>query len=73
MTYCEDCDHVWPESRKRQGYYWLCMEHKNLQGMGYVSKTEWVKEEPYLRCKDVNGGACKLFKALRNGQADNGL
>ena len=61
-TYCEDCDYVERESRKKQPYGWLCMRVKRLDGHGYVVRDTWTNGEPYARCKDVNLGACPLFK-----------
>ena len=63
ITFCEFCDHVVENTRKKPGYLRLCVKHPNIwNGYGYVTKTEWDKREPYLRCIDVNGGACLLFE-----------
>lgn len=69
-TYCEDCDLVDAQSRKKAKYYWLCTAHRNLEGMGFVARDEWVNSEPYLRCRDVNGGACPVFQPLRTAEAE---
>lgn len=70
-TLCSECDHVHPESRSRATYMWLCAKHKKLPGYtGFVSGHVWERDEPFLRCRDVNGGACQLFKAKRNSQME---
>lgn len=61
-TYCESCDHV---SRAREGtpsYRWLCLKHPNDAGFGFVTREFWDKDDPYLRCVNVNGGNCPLFE-----------
>jgi hypothetical protein len=72
-TFCEDCEHVHPESRKRDPRYWLCTQHPQIEGMGFVSKDAWTNSEPFLLCRNVNGGACKLYKARRDGQKEIGV
>ena len=71
-TYCRDCDHVDPQSRKQHPRLWLCLMHPCLEGQGFVDPEIWTNGEPYLRCRDVNGGRCMLFKARRDGQKDLG-
>lgn len=68
VTYCRDCDHVEPTSRKGPQWKWLCMECKAIEGHGFVDPDVWTNGEPYLRCKDVNGGYCKLFKPAATRQ-----
>ena len=63
-TYCSSCKNVEPTSRKQHVRRWLCMQHPNLEGMGFVAPTTWAKEEPYLRAHQVNGGLCKLYEPL---------
>lgn len=67
-TFCEDCDHVERESRKKQVFQWLCLQHPCAEKHGFVTRENWTNGEPYLRCKDVNGGICKLFKAKATTQ-----
>jgi hypothetical protein len=64
-TFCHDCEHVSDETRKRSPHGWLCLKHKRLEGQGFVHPDYWSNEEPYLRCKDVNGGLCPLFEKRR--------
>mgnify|MGYP001607881414 CR=1 FL=1 len=61
-TFCRDCEWVVAESRKRSVMQWLCMRHKRLEGQGFVHPEYWAESEPFLRCKDVNGGLCELFE-----------
>ncbi len=72
-TYCEDCDNVITESRKRFPSQWLCSKFPRLDGMGYVAPRKWANDEPFMRCTGINGGQCPLWSPLRNGQRDNGL
>lgn len=66
-TYCEDCEHVL--DKKPAFYRWQCMKHPRLEGNGYVTRK--VREtEPYLFCKDVNGGGCPLFRKEKGNQME---
>ncbi|MNF00184.1 hypothetical protein D3C87_1367430 [compost metagenome] len=67
-TFCTDCEFVVAESRKRSPSGWLCLKHKRLEGQGFVDPKFWSNEEPYLRCKDVNAGACPLFEKRRENE-----
>ena len=65
FTYCEDCKWMHEDSRKSDPRFRLCTKHPNLaEGFGFVSYTKWDKAEPFLRCRDVNGGACPLFERI---------
>lgn len=68
FTYCHDCDNVHPSSRKQPPWSWLCVKHPRKEGFGYVTPFTWDNMEPYLRCKDVNGGACPLFEPKKEGE-----
>lgn len=60
ITYCENCQHVEPSTRKGQPWGWLCMKHKNAFDSPL---SETIRTNPpYLRCKDVNGGLCELYE-----------
>ncbi len=68
-TWCDECDHVHPTSRKLPPWRWLCMKHPRLnEGFGFVTGTSWDNAEPYLKCKDCNAGACPNFKLAESGQ-----
>lgn len=67
-TLCEECDNVHEQSRKLSPRQWLCVAHKRTEGGNFVAPTVWAKREPYLRCIDVNGGACELWKQRREGK-----
>jgi len=64
-TYCQDCDHVEAASRKLTPHLWLCRKHKRVFNDSFVTRTAWVKADPFLRCRDTNAGACPLFEPLR--------
>jgi hypothetical protein len=72
-TFCENCDHVHAESRKRSPQSWVCVKFPRLEGQGFVAPKVWAEMEPYMRCVNINGGACPLWAPQRNGQKDNGL
>ncbi len=61
-TWCQDCAHVYKPLKGSPPWQWLCVKHKRISGMGYVAPDMWVEAEPYLRCVNVNGGACVLFE-----------
>lgn len=69
-TYCCDCDHLHPDSRKQNPHSWLCMKFPRLEGMGFVSPDWWAKNEPYMRCAGINGGLCATYKPRRDGQME---
>ena len=62
-----------PKSREKRPVYWLCLKHRRLEGQGFVAPDLWVSSEPFLRCKDVNGGICELFESLRNAESEAGI
>jgi hypothetical protein len=72
-TFCEDCDNVHSESRRKLPAQWLCTQFPRLEGQGFIAPKVWAEMEPYMRCVNINGGACPLFRRLREGQKDNGL
>lgn len=63
-TYCRDCDNVVEDTRKRMPYQWLCRCFPRVEGGGFVDPEKWVKDEPFMRCTDINGGDCPLFKPI---------
>lgn len=65
VTFCALCEWVDPQSRKQAPHRWLCVRHKRIEGMGFVVPGQWVNAEPYLRCRDVNGGICQLYEPIR--------
>lgn len=70
-TYCAECDHVHPDTRKRLPTQWLCMRFPRVEsGMGFVAPGQWVEMEPYNRCQNVNLGFCPLFQRRREGQLE---
>lgn len=72
-TYCEHCDNVEASSRKRLPSYWLCIKFPRLEGQGFVAPNRWAEMEPYMRCVNINGGACPMWAPLRNGQRELGV
>lgn len=62
ITYCADCDNVHPSTQKGHPARWLCIKFPRLEGFGFVTKDAWEKFEPYMPCKDINGGNCPLYQ-----------
>lgn len=73
MTLCDDCDHVEAGSRKRNPNSWLCLMFPRVIGPGYVSPRTWTEYDPFMRCANINGGKCPMFKRRRDGQMESGL
>lgn len=62
-TYCDECALVHADSRRGPSTGWLCTKHKRLPGYSrFVTGQAWDKDQPFLRCIDVNGGICALFQ-----------
>jgi len=61
ITLCDKCDNV--VDKKANPRYWACIKHIRLLD-GFVSSTARVTN-PYLFCRDVNGGACPLFEDIK--------
>lgn len=62
MTYCDDCCHMRKPAKSAPPWNWFCGRHPRLEGFGWVTKTEWDEAVPFLKCVNVNGGACPLFE-----------
>jgi len=39
----------------------LCMKHPRIAKTDFVAES-YLDGPPYLKCRDVNGGACPLFE-----------
>ena len=59
-TVCENCDNVCIASDNTPSWRWTCLKHPRVHD-GFVSDSKRMTE-PYLYCKDVNGGMCPLYK-----------
>jgi len=64
-TLCRDCKHVRINYKSDPPWRWYCIMHPRLAGWGFVTDT-MLNMPPYLRCHDVNGGACPVFEAGAN-------
>lgn len=60
-TLCEDCTNSHSENAKRKPYRWMCVKFPRLDASNYVTSKERVSE-PYMYCKDINGGHCPLYE-----------
>lgn len=65
-TYCEDCNHVDPVSRKRSPASWVCLKFPRVEGGGFVAPKVWAEAEPHMRCTGINGGLCQMFEPRRD-------
>lgn len=70
LTICSECDHVTSDTRKKSPPQWTCIKHKRMPGGSFVDPDTWVEHEPYLRCVNLNAGACPLWTARRDGQKE---
>lgn len=71
ITYCDDCDHLHPATRNLHPDRWMCMQARKVESYhSPVSRNAWVDKEPYMRCRGINGGHCKMFEARRDGQKE---
>lgn len=64
-TYCEECDHVEANSRKRSPSSWVCLKFPRVEGGGFVAPTVWADQEPFMRCVHINGGYCPMWAKRR--------
>ena len=73
-TVCSRCKHIYVPNKSAQPWYWLCIKHPRLnEGFGFVTDETWDNAPPYLRCADVNAGACPLYEEAdyENSDQDN--
>lgn len=70
-VFCDECDGMvlpYPSAPPEQA---LCRFHKNEGGVGYISRTTWTTEKPYLRCMQMNPrGTCPLFEPKRDNEME---
>jgi hypothetical protein len=69
MTLCEDCEHSHPTNKKRKAYRWMCMKFPRIEMDNFVT-TDQRLSDPYMYCKDINGGICPLFKKEKGNQME---
>jgi len=63
-TICETCKNMTRNNATAPWYKWQCMKFKRMEGFGFV--TEDIREsDPYMYCKDINGGECPLYEDSR--------
>lgn len=59
-TKCIDCDNLHGSAREKSAVnrpeYWLCSAHPRIS---YVHG-----DEPFMRCRGINAGACPMFRAI---------
>ena len=64
ITICSRCANCSRVNRNDPPWRWTCLAHKRMDGFGFVTEDTWDGFPPYLYCRDVNGGACPLYKEL---------
>lgn len=68
-TLCENCEHSHPENEKRPSYRWMCIMFPRVEQNNFVT-TDNRLSEPYMFCKDINGGKCPLFQRAKGKQME---
>ncbi len=67
-TWCEDCDHVHPDTRSKEPWKWMCLKTPHIPGYGYVSRS-YSPDPPYWKCSIINAyGHCEMFTPARRGE-----
>ena len=60
-TLCSECKHVRLNNKSDGPWRWYCIKHPRLAGWSFVT-DKMLNMQPFLRCADVNGGACPLYE-----------
>jgi|ETNvirnome_2_130_1030620.scaffolds.fasta_scaffold00094_38 hypothetical protein len=68
ITLCARCDNLHPDSKGKPPWRWMCSKHPRMEGYGFVTETQWDNFDPWLYCRDVNGGCCPLHEPKREDQ-----
>jgi hypothetical protein len=71
-TACQDCDGVVTATRTHSPHRWMCIHFPRLEGLDPVAPTVGVVLQPYMYCRGINGGFCKLWTRRRDGQLEIG-
>jgi hypothetical protein len=64
ITLCEHCRNVDVNTMRQNPRSWTCIRFPRLDGHGFLSETWYGKNEPFMRCEGINGGACPLFEPI---------
>lgn len=73
FTYCAECQHCGRDSNSAPPWKWYCHAHPRADGFGFVTRDKWDGSVPFLMCRDVNGGHCRLFERSAPGQMNLGV
>lgn len=65
ITFCEDCEHLHPDSRNGPAYRAMCAKFPRYYGHGFVSRKLWDRDPPFFLCSQINNGHCPLFEPKR--------
>lgn len=68
-TLCENCEYSHAENAKRPAYRWMCSKFPRVEAANFVTSAERMSE-PFMYCKDINGGKCPLFKKSKLNQIE---
>lgn len=61
ITMCESCENSHDDNEKKKPYRWMCNKFPRIDNSNFVSRDIRLTD-PYMYCKDINGGACPLWK-----------
>lgn len=65
-TRCEDCEHLHADSRRdRRERAAMCVKFPRVMRADLVFNGITDKDEPFMRCTGINGGACPCFEPRR--------
>ena len=64
-TLCVNCANVLLSTRSMQAGRWLCSAYPRVEEINYVDPDQWVYDEPFYRCKNMNReGNCERYEAM---------
>ena len=64
ITICSRCSNLSKVHKSDPPWRWLCLAVKRMDGFGFVTEDTWDSMPPYAYAKDINHGACPLYKEL---------
>lgn len=68
VTFCDECDGVTLETRKRSPSQWSCIFFPRLDGGSFIAQRAWAEHEPHMRCININGGRCPCWTPRREAE-----
>ena len=68
-TLCDNCEHSHSDNEKRPPYRWMCTKFPRIEMDNFVTLDVRISD-PYMHCKNINGGACPLFIKTKDQQKE---